>query len=184
MNDARSVNDAQPVDEVQPVNDADAASAASNDAGEPARQRLDRRARTLWAALGAGGALAVGVAGGVALVVVGGPWPVAVVLTPLLLLGATGAAMLHWGFWWWGTGDEALELGHGVVIRHASYVPFHRIQQIDVERGPLERALGLARLTVHTASATTDASIPGLALEEARALRRHLLERAGRDDGV
>lgn len=135
-------------------------------------------------AIGAAVALAAGVAAGIGLAVAEGPWGLAFVLTPWLLTGAVAVAFLHWSFWWWDTGGEALELGHGIVIRHSSYVPYHRIQQIDVERGPLERALGLARLTVHTASATTDAAIPGLALEQARTLRQHLLERAGRDDGV
>lgn len=128
--------------------------------------------------------MVAGVVGGIGLAVVDGPWGLALALLPALVVAAVAVPFLHWTFWWWGVGDGALELGHGVVIRHSSYVPYHRIQQIDVERGPLERAVGLAQLTVHTASATTDATIPGLALEQARTLRQHLLERAGRDDGV
>lgn len=138
----------------------------------------------MWVLVTGAFLLGAGIAAGVGLAVVEGPWWLAVALTPLVVAAGTGYAWLHWRHWWWGTAGEALKLGHGVVIRHASYVPYHRIQQIDVERGPLERALGLARLTVHTASATTDAGIPGLGLDEARALRRYLLEQAGHDDGV
>lgn len=151
---------------------------------EAERQPLHERARTLWVLSIGAFLVAVGLAGGVALALTDGPWWLVVALTPLVVAAGAGYAWLHWRFWWWGTASGALELGHGVVIRHASYVPYHRIQQIDVERGPFERALGLARLTVHTASATTDAGIPGLALDDARALRRYLLEQAGRDDGV
>lgn len=148
------------------------------------RRPLHERARTLWV-LAAGAVLVVvGIVGGIGLAVAEGPWWFVLLLTPLVVAAGAAYAGLHWRHWWWGTGPDALEVGHGVVIRHASYVPYHRIQQIDVERGPLERALGLARLTVHTASATTDAGIPGLAIEDARALRVHLLQRAGRDDGV
>lgn len=142
------------------------------------------RARTLWV-MGSGAfSVVLGSAAGIGLALADGPWWLAAALTPLLAAAGVTYAWLHWHFWWWRTSADALELGHGVVVRHLSSVPYHRIQQIDVERGPLERALGLAQLTVHTASATTDAGIPGLTVEDAQSLRRRLLEQAGRDDGV
>jgi membrane protein YdbS with pleckstrin-like domain len=90
----------------------------------------------------------------------------------------------RWRRWRWSDLPEALELHRGVIVHRASYVPYHRIQQIDVERGPLERSLGLAQLVVRTASATTDAAVPGLAEDEAVRLRTRLLARAGVDDAV
>lgn len=157
---------------------------ALTDQVQQSRNRLDGRARLYW--MGAAGAVALGAgaAGGIGLAVADGPWWLALLFTPPFVVAAVVYAWLHWRRWWWSVGREALELGHGVVIRHASYVPYHRIQQIDVDRDVVERALGLARLTVHTASATTDAGIPGLSAGEARELRRHLLEQAGRHDGV
>ncbi len=86
--------------------------------------------------------------------------------------------------WRWSAGARALELRHGVVIAHHSVIPYHRLQQIDIVRGPLERVLGLATLTLRTAAATTDAQIPGIDAAAADALRRLLLERAGHDDAV
>ena len=71
-----------------------------------------------------------------------------------------------------------------MLYRQASLVPYHRIQQIDVTRGPLERALGLSHLVLRTASATSDGMIPGIPAERADELRRLLLERAGLDDAV
>jgi len=53
-----------------------------------------------------------------------------------------------------------------------------------VSQGPLERASGLARLKVHTASAGTDASLPGVELERAEEVRRLVLDRAEVGDGV
>jgi uncharacterized protein len=151
---------------------------------QQSRNPLDGRARLYWMGAATAIALAAGMAGGVGLAVTDGPWSLALVFTPPLVVAGVSYAWLRWRHWWWAVGREALELGHGVVIRHASYVPYHRIQQIDIDRDLVERALGLARLTVHTASATTDAGIPGLAFGEARELRRYLLEQAGRDDGV
>jgi membrane protein YdbS with pleckstrin-like domain len=54
------------------------------------------------------------------------------------------------------------------------------VQQIDVLEGPLERMFGLATLTVTTASAGGSASLPGLRVEEAPAVRRELLALAAR----
>jgi membrane protein YdbS with pleckstrin-like domain len=48
------------------------------------------------------------------------------------------------------------------------------MQLVDVQAGPIDRALGLARVQLHTAAAATDASIPGLPPDVAAALRDQL----------
>src|SRR5512132_1605749 len=70
------------------------------------------------------------------------------------------ASYRHWRYQ---VAEDALELRHGVVRRIHSAIPYFRVQHIDVAQGPVERAVGLARLVVHTASAGTDATIPGIA---------------------
>lgn len=91
------------------------------------------------------------------------------------------ATYRHWRYQ---VADDALELRHGVVRRIHSAIPYFRVQHIDVAQGPVERAVGLARLIVHTASAGTDATIPGIAAGEAEGLRRLILARAGSGDAV
>jgi membrane protein YdbS with pleckstrin-like domain len=96
--------------------------------------------------------------------------------------------------WWWPrsryrhwsyqVAPDALELRHGVVRRIHSAIPYFRVQHIDVARGPVERAVGLSRLVLHTASAGTDATIPGIAAGDAEGLRRLILARAGHGDAV
>ncbi len=86
--------------------------------------------------------------------------------------------------WRYRLGGEALELRHGVLTVRRSVVPYFRVQHVDLEQGPLERALGLARLKVHTASAGTDASLPGVELARAEEVRRLVLDRAEVGDGV
>jgi uncharacterized protein len=147
---------------------------------------LDPRVQLLWSLL-VGGPLAllalvtVGVAAGV------GAWELA---AGLACLGAAAVsvavigARLAWSRWTWIAFDDALELRHGVVHVSSSLVPYHRIQQIDVHRGPLQRLLGVSRLVLRTAAATTDATIPGLGEVEADHLRYELLKRAGVDDAV
>ena len=86
--------------------------------------------------------------------------------------------------WRYQVAEDALELRRGLVRRIHSAIPYFRVQHIDVAQGPVERALGLSRLVVHTASAGTDATIPGIAAGDAEGLRRLILARAGHGDAV
>jgi len=116
-------------------------------------------------------------------------------LRPALRLGllvVAGLALIL-ALWWPGQcyrgwryrlAEQALELRHGVLTVRRSVVPYFRVQHVDVSQGPVERALGLARLKVHTASAGTDASLPGVGLEQAEEVRRLVLVRAEVGDGV
>lgn len=90
------------------------------------------------------------------------------------------------GTWlWWLIGRQVGAIGYseraddllvvsGILFRRLVLVPYGRMQLVDVRRGPLERYLGLATVQLHTAAATTDATIPGLSPEEAGRLRDQL----------
>lgn len=104
--------------------------------------------------------------------------------TVVAVAGVVGSALLSYRYWSWSAHHDAIEITHGVVYRHHSVVPHHRIQQIDIERGPLERILGIATLILRSAAATTDARIPGVDHEGSEVLRRALLDRVGADDAV
>lgn len=139
--------------------------------------------------------LAVAVGGAVLLAgstatVLAGDVPALPVLAPVLAV-IGGVAAFAW--WWPGVryrhwryrlGDDALELSFGPIIRTESVIPYFRVQHVDTSAGPIERKLGLANLKVHTASAATDAVLPGLAAADAEAIRRRMLERAGAGDAV
>lgn len=62
----------------------------------------------------------------------------------------------------------------GIAFRRLVVVPFGRMQLVDVTRGPVDRWFGLASVQLHTAAATSDASIPGLTPAEAAELRDRL----------
>ena len=89
-----------------------------------------------------------------------------------------------WRAWSFAVTDDAVEVRHGVLERVHSVVPHFRVQHVALERSVLERRLGLARLTVHTASAASDADIPGLPPERAEAIRAHVLARTAAGDAV
>jgi len=70
--------------------------------------------------------------------------------------------------------EDDLLVTRGVIFRQLVVVPYGRMQFVDVKAGPLDRRLGLATVQLHTASAATDASIPGLPPDEAARLRDRL----------
>jgi membrane protein YdbS with pleckstrin-like domain len=109
--------------------------------------------------------------------------------------------LLTWGAWWWvltiAVGivslvlialtprrvraigyllrDDDLLFRRGIMFQRFVAVPFGRMQLVDITRGPLARALGLAELKLVTAAAATGVVIPGLALADAEELRDHLV---------
>nr|WP_269204746.1 PH domain-containing protein [Motilibacter deserti] len=85
-----------------------------------------------------------------------------------------GRQVAAWGY---AERDDDLLLRNGVLFRKLVVVPYGRMQFVDVTAGPLDRAAGVARVQLHTASATTDASIPGLPPAEAARLRDRLAAR-------
>ncbi len=87
--------------------------------------------------------------------------------------GIVGRRYRSWGY---AEREEDLLVRRGVMFTRLTVVPYGRMQFIDVTAGPLERAFGLATVCLHTASAATDARIPGLEREEAARLRDSLAE--------
>jgi uncharacterized protein len=81
-----------------------------------------------------------------------------------------------WRSWGYVERDDDLYITHGVMFRSLIAVPYGRMQLVEVASGPLERAFGLASVTLKTASPETGARIPGLTPEEATRLRDRLTE--------
>ena len=93
-----------------------------------------------------------------------------------LALGGLRAVFMRRSVRAWGYAERAEDLlvRHGLLVRRLSIVPYARMQFVDVTAGPLERAAGLATVTLHTAAAASDASVPGLEAAEATRLRDRL----------
>lgn len=105
-------------------------------------------------------------------------WPSAILVTIGLALwgwlwARAGRAVAAYGY---AERDADLCVTHGLMFRELLVVPFGRMQVIKVSSGPLQRAFGLATVELVTASAQTDAVVPGLPLDDARALRDRLIE--------
>ncbi|MGC0141370.1 MULTISPECIES: PH domain-containing protein [unclassified Pseudactinotalea] len=73
--------------------------------------------------------------------------------------------------------EEDLLIRKGVMFKTLTMVPYGRMQYVDVSAGPIARRMKIAQVQLHTASAGTDASIPGLPQDEAGRLRDQLSAR-------
>ncbi|MEU7180000.1 hypothetical protein EYS09_26560 [Streptomyces kasugaensis] len=119
----------------------------------------------------------IAVAGGaVAGWLVGPPFAAVALLPLLLLLWIRHILARNWRSWKYAERDDDLLISRGVLWRRLTVVPYGRMQLVEVTSGPLERRYGLAGVQLHTAAATSDARIPGLAPDEAARLRDRLTE--------
>lgn len=126
--------------------------------------------------------LALGVVtGAVAGAGVGPTWlTVLLTLVALAFLGAAGWAWVwaprNTASWGYAEAEDDLLVTGGLMFRRLVAVPYGRMQFVDVQAGPVDRAFGIAAVTLHTASTETAATIPGLPSDEATRLRDRLTE--------
>lgn len=74
--------------------------------------------------------------------------------------------------------ENDLVFRHGIAFQRFVAVPYGRMQLVDIARGPLSRALGLADLKFVTAAASSGIVVPGLPEDEAGSLRDRIVELA------
>lgn len=70
--------------------------------------------------------------------------------------------------------EEELVIRKGILFHRVEVVPYGRMQQIQLEAGPIMSRFGLASVELITAAATTRAKIPGVQRAEAERLRQKL----------
>ncbi|MGC3994794.1 MAG: PH domain-containing protein [Propionicimonas sp.] len=94
-------------------------------------------------------------------------------------LGWTGWRIVRAGRWVCAFGyaerDEDLLITQGLWNKHLTAIPYGRMLSVNVESGPVDRAWGLARVELVTASVQSAGRIPGLPQDEAAALRDRLI---------
>ena len=96
-----------------------------------------------------------------------------------VLLFAGAAALLGVTFQWlawrrfrYGIGERDLVIESGILSRTRRSIPFDRIQDVDIERGPLARLFGLAKLRIETGGSGRDEGVlDSVTLAEAERLR-------------
>lgn len=118
-----------------------------------------------------GGAVAASVGWGAGLIALG---------VIVLIIVSTVLALMEVRYTGWLVREHDLSYRRGVIVRTVDTIPFARIQHARVERGPLQRVLGIATVKVNTAG--PDVRISGLASDDAERLKTLVVERSGATD--
>ncbi|MEV0059423.1 PH domain-containing protein [Nocardia sp. NPDC050718] len=82
----------------------------------------------------------------------------------LAVLGVVVVPLWRYAVHRWEVTDEAVYTRVGWLDQESRVAPISRVQTVDTERGPLERMLGLATVTVTTASSAGAVKISALDL--------------------
>lgn len=145
----------------------------------PPAHRVDPRAITWWRLRGLAVALVVAMPQLVVALVLGGPAWLVGALVATVVAGIAYAAVVPgvlFRIHRWEVTDEAVYTLSGWIVREWRIAPISRVQTVDTEHGPLQQILGLASVTVTTASARGPVTIRGLAAAHAAELARQLTE--------
>jgi putative membrane protein len=68
--------------------------------------------------------------------------------------------------------DDTLDIASGVVSRRNREIPVRRVQNVDISRNVVQRALGIAQINLETAGgSSTEASLKYVSVEEAERLQ-------------
>jgi membrane protein YdbS with pleckstrin-like domain len=154
---------------------------AADDYGE--RQRLHPRVKLEWI-----GAWLIGIGfflvldlGGLALEFAegGDPTPISIVTVALIvaIVAAVVWAQFAYENYWYSLLPEHMIVAKGVFFKTRTYIPYGRIQNVNVTRTVADRVLGLSRITVDTAGARfSEGVVPGIV--EPQPLVAFLMNRA------
>jgi len=132
----------------------------------PPRHQVSHRAITWWSLLTGLGwfvLLAVATLGWVLWSQRPGAITVGLVVLFVLAVGST-VVVPRWRFriHRWETTADAVYTASGWLTQEWRVAPMSRIQTVDTQRGPLQRALGISSVTITTASAAGALTIVGL----------------------
>lgn len=71
----------------------------------------------------------------------------------------------------------------GYWVRTELTVPYNRVQHVEIEQGPLARALGLGSISVYTSGDNGgDLSISGIEYPEAERIKQFIAQKVGQDE--
>lgn len=106
----------------------------------------------------------------------------------VLFLGLIVAFLLpllfaHWSYENYGYNLEPdrIVIERGIIWKRHVSIPYERVQNVDIIRGPLARMFELSDLQIQTAGASTqmmvEGRIPGITVDEAKKLKDEILSK-------
>lgn len=100
------------------------------------------------------------------------------VLAPIGLVAGVGYGIAYYYRFTYEVTSDTFDVTSGVFSRRSREIPYRRIQNVDVQRGVLQRALGLAVVSIETAGGgDTEANLQFVSEAEANRLQRDIRRR-------
>lgn len=95
------------------------------------------------------------------------------VIALLAIIALFGNEFYSWWRFTYRLGDEELRIASGLFNRNVRSIPYERIQDVNVEQGPLARILGMAKVRLETGSSGSgdEGVLDAVDLAEAQRLR-------------
>ncbi len=138
---------------------------------------------TLLTGLGGRARQLAGGYAGLGYLAVTGQLSVALALGAVLLVAVAVGTLIYWRRFTFRVGPDEIRIDSGIVSRTHRSIPFDRVQDVDIEQGPISRLLGLAKVKFQTGASAgpnkDEGVLPGIALARAEALRQHVRARRG-----
>lgn len=146
----------------------------------PPRHRIERRAMGWWALRSVATTAVVGgvLFAGYLLITPwrSWTWPILLAVLGIGLADLVITPVWRYAVHRWEVTPEAVYVRTGSLVREWRIAPISRVQTVDTVRGPLQQALGLATVTVTTASAAGPITLVGLDHRTAEVIARELAE--------
>ncbi|GAB6878583.1 hypothetical protein JCM17823_08570 [Halorubrum gandharaense] len=111
---------------------------------------------------------------------IAGSWslPAAAGLAGAAVLAAGAYEVAYWQRFDYALTDDTLDIASGVISRREREIPYGRIQNVDVSRSVVQRALGIAAVDLETAGgSSTEGSIRYVTPDEATRIQREVQRR-------
>ena len=144
------------------------------------------RLHPLYLVTGLGKAVkgAWGLAAGAAVLGSQGRWWLVALIAAGFVIVSVASLLFTWLKLEYRVGADELRIDSGFLSRNSRAIPFDRVTDVDLERGPLHRLFGLARVRLETGASAgaknEDGVLDTIALARAEALRDHIRARRGK----
>ena len=113
----------------------------------------------------------------------------ALMLSAAYLLIVLVQTYLQYRFYTYTFTEEAFMMTSGYVVRNEVAALYHQIQNVNIERGPLDRLTGVSKVIIYMTGAERDSTrskivLPAVGRTKAKLVQKELLVRARRHFGM
>lgn len=103
----------------------------------------------------------------------------------LAIAGITGWQLAYYRRFAYETTPDTFDIRSGVISRRNREIPYWRVQNVDISRNVVQRALGIAQLSIETAGGgESEAVLRYVGYEEAKRLQNELRRRKRREEAT